>query len=275
MTVAHFQPVSATLLIAIDAFLLWSALRSRRNLGLSATEWLVFLVVNTSAIQRFVRSPRVDPHLLDTAPIPQDQLGAISRRRVGDVSGLPLETVRRMASRLIARGLLREHGDGLRGPGGILLRLAEGGLVQEAQDRFLAAWGSPDPAFVPRREPRLVAYHLANTGLDLHLSLGRQYGLPPATIELLLLLLGTSMPVSQREAARMLDVPRETCRRWLGQLGDLRLIEGRSDGLSLTRKARAAHAEHDEAAERMRLAHALRRMLCLPQPASAPALAGA
>jgi len=92
--------------------LLMLNLQLQQRFGLRAEEYQVFLVIVLSTVQRFVRAGGPDDTYMRRTPLPLEQSSAISRRRVSDVLGVPLETVRRIVARLLARGLIVERSRG-------------------------------------------------------------------------------------------------------------------------------------------------------------------
>lgn len=98
----------------------------QNRLNLRPEECLVYIAVMTASIKRFVRNADpVGPHLT-RAPLPPEMSSSISRRRLSDSLGIPLETVRRHVARLKERGLIVERARGqLSTPGGTLSMLAE------------------------------------------------------------------------------------------------------------------------------------------------------
>jgi len=104
-------------------------LRLQSALGMRPEEFQVFLVIVLGTTQRFVRSAAPAPEFLTRAPLPAALAGYVSRRRIADVLGVPLETVRRHVRRLLSCGLVVERRRGrLTTPGGTLKRLAGHGV---------------------------------------------------------------------------------------------------------------------------------------------------
>jgi hypothetical protein len=58
-------------------------------------------LIMLASLQRYVRAPQPDPACLDRTPLPDALAGRISRRRIAEVLGIPLETVRRQVDLLI------------------------------------------------------------------------------------------------------------------------------------------------------------------------------
>lgn len=101
-------------------------LRLQTALAMRPEELQVFLVIVLATVQRYTRSPEPDPAFLTNIPLPASLAGFTSRRRIADVLGIPLETVRRHVIRLIERGLVVERARGkLCTPGGTLAQLGE------------------------------------------------------------------------------------------------------------------------------------------------------
>jgi len=114
-------------------------LRLQTALGLRPEELQVFLIIVLATVQRYARSPKPDPAFLDRTPLPMHFAGYTSRRRIADVSGVPLETVRRHVARLMDRDLVVERGRGrLSTRGDILFRLGDTEVTFEAATEFAA-----------------------------------------------------------------------------------------------------------------------------------------
>jgi len=87
-------------------------LEPQRIYGLRAEEFQVFLLVVVATVQRHVRGATPESPKLDRTPLGPEDAGAISRRRIAETLGIPLETVRRHVAKLVARGLVVERGQG-------------------------------------------------------------------------------------------------------------------------------------------------------------------
>ena len=98
----------------------------QHRLKLRPEECQVFLAILTATVQRFARNADPEGPHLTREPLPETLCGAISRRRLSDSLGIPLETVRRHVARLQERGLIVERARGqLSTPGGTLARFGE------------------------------------------------------------------------------------------------------------------------------------------------------
>jgi hypothetical protein len=131
---AVYEVVNATLLAHIEM---------QRRFGMRAEEFQVFILVAVSSVQRYVRGATAGDPFLDRTPIPFESNGFISRRRIAETLGIPLETVRRHIVRLIALGLVGERERGrLSTTGGTLDRGSKGGLTQQLLQQHLAVTNS-------------------------------------------------------------------------------------------------------------------------------------
>lgn len=119
--------------------LLMLNLELQRSFGLRVEEYQIFMLIVVSTVQRFARDPGSDGTFLDRTPLPPSAAGSISRRRISETLGIPLETVRRTVAGLLARGMIVERQRGaLSTPGGTLARLAVEGLPEQIARRFLS-----------------------------------------------------------------------------------------------------------------------------------------
>jgi hypothetical protein len=119
--------------------LLMLNLELQRSFGLRAEEYQIFMLIALSTVQRFVRSPGAEATGLDRKPLPPIAAGSISRRRVSETLGIPLETVRRSVATLLEREMIVERRRGcLSTSGGTLERLASEALPERFARRFLA-----------------------------------------------------------------------------------------------------------------------------------------
>lgn len=119
--------------------LLMLNLELQQRFNLRAEEYQVYLLIILSTVQRFARTTSADdPHVCH-APLPPTLAGSISRRRIAEVLGIPLETVRRIVSRFLDMGLIveRQRG-GLSTPGGTLEKLSEDKTHEKIVRRFIA-----------------------------------------------------------------------------------------------------------------------------------------
>jgi hypothetical protein len=124
-------------------------IRLQTALGLRPEELEIFLIIVLATVQRYVRSTDPDPSFLDRTALPPHLAGFTSRRRIADVSGVPLETVRRHVARLMDRNLIVERGRGrLSTPGGTLSRLGRepinGFPCDDCCDSLLESGGEDD-----------------------------------------------------------------------------------------------------------------------------------
>jgi hypothetical protein len=108
------------------------------HLGLRPEERQVFMVIVIATVQRFAREQTgASPHT-GADPLPRALSGHISRRRVAESLGLPLETVRRHVVRLQDRGLVVEPARGqLQTPSGTLRAMHDAGVVERVARQFL------------------------------------------------------------------------------------------------------------------------------------------
>jgi len=96
-------------------------LRIQQHFGLRAEECQVLMVIVLATVQRYVRQSGADRAYFDDTPLPEQERGAISRRRISEVLGVPFETVRRHVDTLLGRGMIVERSRGkLSTPGGTL-----------------------------------------------------------------------------------------------------------------------------------------------------------
>lgn len=119
--------------------LLMLNLELQKSFGLRVEEYQIFMLIVLSTVQRFARDPGSDETLFDRTPLPTSLAGSISRRRISETLGIPLETVRRTVAGLLARGMIVERQRGvLSTPGGTLARLAADRLPERMARRFLS-----------------------------------------------------------------------------------------------------------------------------------------
>lgn len=111
--------------------LLLQQLALQREFGLRAEAFQVFQLIALATAQRYVRGASPDDPGADARPLGPDTTGAVSRRRIAETLGIPLETVRRHVAALVAVGLVAEKGRGrIATTGGTLARLKAQGLTQ-------------------------------------------------------------------------------------------------------------------------------------------------
>jgi hypothetical protein len=119
--------------------LLLANLDLQRAFGLRAEEFQVLLVIVVATVQRYARERDPDPAYRSKQPLPSELASSISRRRIAEILAIPLETVRRHVTRLIAAGLIVERGRGrLATPGGTLQRLDALGAPARVTSQVLA-----------------------------------------------------------------------------------------------------------------------------------------
>jgi hypothetical protein len=92
--------------------LLMLNLELQQHFKLRAEDHQVFLLITMTTVQRFARRASLDDSYIDRTPLPDSYAGTISRRRIADVLGIPVETVRRIVSRFLEEGLIMEHSRG-------------------------------------------------------------------------------------------------------------------------------------------------------------------
>ena len=115
----------------------------QQRFGLRAEEHQVYLLVVVATVQRFAQSSDAGSASVDRAPLPVELSGGISRRRISEVLGIPLETVRRTVARLLDRGLIEERSRGkLSTRGGTLQELSEDATPERIVRRFISTINS-------------------------------------------------------------------------------------------------------------------------------------
>lgn len=133
--------------------LLMLNLELQQRFGLRAEEYQIFLLIVMATVQRLARAPGDNEALLDRTPLPPEESGSISRRRIAETLEIPLETVRRTVAGLLARGMVVERRRGcLSTPGGTLEHLATDALPERMARTILS---------VSNVMTRLGAAHLA------------------------------------------------------------------------------------------------------------------
>lgn len=127
---AAYQMANALLLMETDL---------QRSFGLRAEERQVFFAIVLATVQRFARASTAESRDVGNAPLPLRHRGHISRRRIAETLGIPLETVRRHVARLIDRGLVVEPRRGqLSTRGGTLAQLSAEGVTSSFARTFLS-----------------------------------------------------------------------------------------------------------------------------------------
>lgn len=107
---------------------------------LRAEPFLIYLTVAVASTQRSARKP--PPTVPDPthSPLGPEIRSHISRRRLAEVTGIPLETVRRHVLALIASGHVTELGRGrLTATPGVVRRLAEKNMHTHSVHQFVAS----------------------------------------------------------------------------------------------------------------------------------------
>jgi hypothetical protein len=119
--------------------LLMLNLQLQQHFNLRSEEYQVYLLIVLSTVQRFARTTSIDDPYVCRAPLPSSHAGSISRRRIAEVLGIPLETVRRIVNRFLEIGLIVERGrGGLSTPGGTLQKLSDDNTHEKIVRRFVA-----------------------------------------------------------------------------------------------------------------------------------------
>lgn len=119
--------------------LLMLNLQLQHRFELRAEEYQVFLLIVLSTVQRFMRAGDADETYLRRTPLPADRSSSISRRRISEVLGIPLETARPIMARLLERGLIVEPSRGrLSTQGGTLELLGQDATPERTARRFVA-----------------------------------------------------------------------------------------------------------------------------------------
>jgi hypothetical protein len=120
--------------------LLMLNLELQQHVNLRAEEYQVYLLIIMSTVQKFARSASPDDPFADRTALPYAQAGTISRRRIADVLGIPVETVRRIVSRFLDAGLIVEHTrGGLTTKSGILEQLSQDNTHEKIARRLVSS----------------------------------------------------------------------------------------------------------------------------------------
>lgn len=118
--------------------LLMLNLELQQRFGLRAEEYQIFLLIVMATVQRLARAPGDNEALLDRTPLPPEEAGSISRRRIAETLEIPLETVRRTVASLLAQGQVVERRRGcLSTPGGTLAQLGKDEVPERMARRIL------------------------------------------------------------------------------------------------------------------------------------------
>ena len=133
MNEERYASVERLLAYEIGNQLLGVPLAMQQRFGLRAEPLQILMLIMLASVQRYARALRPDPAYLARTPLPDQLSGQISRRRISDTLGIPVETVRRQVALLISRGLVVEQGRGqLTTPPGTLTYLADVGIPRSA-----------------------------------------------------------------------------------------------------------------------------------------------
>jgi len=133
----RFEEVARLVSYEVGNTLLMMNLEVQRHFGLRAEEYQVFMLIVLSTVQRFARDGESDSAFHGSAPLSADLSGAISRRRISETLEIPLETVRRIVGRLLARGMIVERRRGsLSTSGGTLAALGKDAVPERVARRF-------------------------------------------------------------------------------------------------------------------------------------------
>lgn len=120
--------------------LLMLNLELQQHFNLRAEEYQVFLLIVLSTVQKFARTASPDGPFADRTPLPDVYAGTISRRRIADVLGIPVETVRRIVIRFLEAGLIVEHSrGGLSTQGGTLAAMSRDNTHEKITRRLISS----------------------------------------------------------------------------------------------------------------------------------------
>lgn len=118
--------------------LLMLNLELQQRFALRAEDYQIFLLIVISTVQRFARAPVANEAHMGRMPLPPEESGSISRRRISETLDIPFETVRRTVAGLLARDMIVERHRGcLSTSGGTLARLGEVALPERMARCFL------------------------------------------------------------------------------------------------------------------------------------------
>lgn len=117
---SRFEEVWRLSTYVVGSMALDVQMRGMDVFGLKPSEYLVFRIIASANVQRHMRGHRhLGPATMDVVPTNEGNV-SISRRRIADASGLPRETVRRIVTKLLARGIVeKDEADGLYVPVGL------------------------------------------------------------------------------------------------------------------------------------------------------------
>jgi hypothetical protein len=118
-------------------------LELQNHFKMRAEEYQVYLLIILATVQHFARQASVDDPFVDRTPLPDSYVGTISRRRIADVLGIPVETVRRIVSRFLKEGLIVERSRGRLATGhGMLAKLSRNNANEKVARRLVSAMNS-------------------------------------------------------------------------------------------------------------------------------------
>jgi DNA-binding transcriptional ArsR family regulator len=142
LDVDRLARVERLVMYEIGNTLLLNQLELQREFGLRAEALQVFLMIVLATTQRYVRGASPDDPAAGSDPLAPADSGAVSRRRIAEALGIPLETVRRHVAALAASGLVAERGRGrIATTGGTLARLRAAGVSEGVARRQHALTG--------------------------------------------------------------------------------------------------------------------------------------
>ena len=134
-----FDAVERLAVFEVGDALLMLNLELQSAFGLRVEEFQVHQLIALSTVRRHVRAAGPEGADLGRDPLPVAQAGWISRRRISEVLGIPLETVRRIVARLMEKGMVVERRRGaLSTPGGTLQFMHDGASTEQITRRFVA-----------------------------------------------------------------------------------------------------------------------------------------
>ncbi|MFN3576328.1 MAG: winged helix-turn-helix transcriptional regulator [Tabrizicola sp.] len=138
LDIPRFEAVERPIAFAMVNAIIAIQLDLQKTARLRPEECLVFLVIVVATVQRLMRAPEISAELLTRRQLPPEHRGHISRRRIAEALGLPVETVRRHVDRLLQRQLVVESGRGrISTPGGTLAMFSEDGTTLSVARQFL------------------------------------------------------------------------------------------------------------------------------------------
>jgi hypothetical protein len=133
-----FDAVERLAVFEVGDALLMLNLELQSAFGLRVEEYQVHQLIALSTVRRHVRAAGPERTDLGRDPLPVAQAGSISRRRISEVLGIPLETVRRIVARLMEMGMVVERKRGaLSTPGGTLQFMHDRASTEQITRRFI------------------------------------------------------------------------------------------------------------------------------------------